>query len=188
MISNMKNQFKKLSTFNFQFSTPRGFTLVETLLAVTIIAVLGTILLSNFNPLEQIKKSNDAKRKASLNQLQRALESYYSDYGKYPASSPDYKLYINATTLNWGSRWSPYMDTLPADPMASRTYIYYSPLSSNGQTYYLYANLELGFKDPQACLKGNACSSVTSGAAGFPTATACGGTCSFGLSSPNVSP
>jgi hypothetical protein len=80
------------------------------------------------------------------------------------------------------------MGKLPMDPIAQNTYVYYSPATSNGQTYYLYANLETGGLNPQACNKGLACLSLLAGTAGFPTANACGGVCNYGVSSANVSP
>lgn len=163
----------------------RGFTLVELVLIIAVLGILAVGAIAAINPIEQIRKSNDAKRKTELAQLQRALDIYYQDAGRYPASSADYKLFINGSTINWGNAWTPYISKLPADP-SGKLYIYYSPPSSNGQTYYLYANLERGAKDLQACNKGNACSSLST--AGFPAQNACGGVCNYGVSSANVSP
>lgn len=165
-----------------------GFTLIEILIVIAILGIIGTVMIGLLNPIDQIRKSNDAKRKVALEQIQRALELYYQDRGQYPPSSSNFKIFVNPTTYNWGSAWTPYINVLPADPNPTKTFIYYSPAASNGQTYYLYANLERGAKDPQACNGGSACTSITSGGAGAPTATACGATCNYGISSPNVSP
>lgn len=182
----MKKYFSSLTS---DFSIQKGFTLVEMLIVLGIVGVVATMLIVGINPLDQIRKSSDADRKSDIAQLQKALELYYQDNGSYPASSADYKLYINSTTLAWGtSSWLPYMSKLPKDPSPSRSYQYYVPASSNGQTYYIYASLERGSKDPQACNAGNACVSITAGVAGFPPAAACGATCNYGVSSPNVSP
>ena len=166
----------------------RGFTLVEMLVVIALVGVIAAALIFGLNPLAQIQKSNDAHRKSDLASMQRALELYYQDNGNYPASSADFKLYINASTKNWGDQWTPYMSTLPKDPIPTNTYMYYSPASGNGQTYYIYANLQRGKLDPGACNKGDACTSLTQGVPGFPTGNACGGTCNYGVSSPNVSP
>lgn len=165
-----------------------GFTLVEMLVVIALVGVIAAAAIMGINPLAQIQKSNDAHRKSDLASLQRALELYYQDNGSYPASSADFKLFINATTINWGGAWSPYMSILPRDPLPSDTYVYYSPSTGNGQTYYIYATLQRGTQDKQACNSGNACTTLTQGVSGFPTATACGGTCNYGVSSPNVSP
>ncbi|OIP57354.1 MAG: hypothetical protein AUK12_04050 [Candidatus Levybacteria bacterium CG2_30_37_29] len=137
----------------------------------------------------QFEKAQDVKRKSDLAQIARALEVYYQDNGKYPASN-SYKINITIngvlTALDWGSnQFSPYMDILPKDPSKSRTYVYYSP--SGNQTYYLYASLERGIKDTQAC-SGGICASLSTN--GIPTET-CGGAssiCNYGISSPNTSP
>jgi len=184
---------KKFSIFNSHFSLPSGFTLIEILIAVAIVGILASATLAAINPLEQIKKSNDARRKADLTEIQKALDMYYQDQGRYPASSGDYKISVNNQIIEWGSKWAagngqPYMVKVPADPVGGKSYIYFSPPGSNGQTYYLYANLERGDKDPQACNNGNACSSFSTGGQGFPPGTACSPVCNFGVSSTNVSP
>ena len=167
-----------------------GFTLIEMILVVALLSAFAITLLTVLNPLAQFQKSNDARRKSDLYQIQRALETYYQDYGQYPPSVVSNNIYYikNVNTngpILWGKSWQPYMNILPQDPSSSKSYVYYSPPSSNGQTYYLYASLDRGGKDLQACNSGNACSSLSTN--GIP-ATACGDTCNFGLSSPNVSP
>jgi len=165
----------------------KGFTLIEMIVVIAVLGILAVVALASINPFAQLQKSNDAKRKTDLESLQHALEIYYQDNNKYPVSSANFQIMSGSTTVTWGSAWQPYMATLPKDPILANTYVYYSPPSSNGQTYYLYANLQRGMYDPQACNKGNACTTIGS-AAGFPAVTACGGTCNYGVSSSNVAP
>lgn len=165
----------------------KGFTLIELLVVIGILGILAAAMLAIINPLAQLQKSNDAHRKTDLESMQRALELYYQDNGSYPTSSGSYTLYINNVAILWGSSWKPYINTLPKDPVASNTYVYYSPAASGGQTYYLYANLQRSSSDAQACNSGNACKTILGGG-GFPGANACGGVCNYGVSSPNVSP
>ncbi|HVA96274.1 MAG TPA: type II secretion system protein GspG [Candidatus Acidoferrales bacterium] len=165
----------------------RGFTLIELLVVLGILGILAAALLATINPVAQLEKSNDARRKADLESIQHALELYYQDTGGYPASSGSFQIFVNGSSVNWGSSWSPYITTLPKDPLATNKYVYYSPAGNAGQSYYLYANLQRGKNDPNVCNNGNACQSL-SGGGGFPGAAACGGTCNYGVSSPNVSP
>jgi general secretion pathway protein G len=163
-----------------------GFTLIELLVAIGVLGVLAAAVMAIFNPIEQIKKSSDAKRKSEIAQLQRALDIYYQDAGRYPASSANYRILVNTTTFDWGTAWQPYISKIPKDPSANNLYVYYSPPTSNGQTYYIYANLERGSKDPQVCNAGSACTSLSG--AGFPPSTSCGAVCNYGVSSSNVTP
>jgi len=178
---------RKFSIFHFPFATKNGFTLIELLVVIAILGMLVVATFAIINPFEQVKKSDDAKRKSDFVQIKNALELYYQDHGgQYPKSSTNYQIIntvgINNTTLLWGSPWPPYMNMLPRDPLPTNSYVYYSP---NGQTYYLYASLERGRSDSQSCNKGNACASLSQN--GIP-ANACGGICNYGISSPNVTP
>lgn len=157
----------------------KGFTLIELLVVIAILGLLISVLLTTINPIAQFQKSNDARRKTDLETLQRALELYYQDNNAYPSSTSNE---ING--LSWGSAWAPYINKLPQDPVTGKNYVYFS----TGQAYYLYTNLERGSKDPQSCNNGNACSGFSRAIVGFPQNTACGGTCNYGISSPNVSP
>lgn len=181
-MSNIKNILKH-ATFS------KGFTLIELLVVIAILGIVAAVLLTDINPVAQLQKSSDAHRKTDLESLQRALELYYQDNGSYPVSTNNL-ITINGTQLNWGSAWNsaaagqPYMNSLPKDPSSpTYKYVYYSP--AGGQSYYLYAHLQRT-NDPQACNSGNAC--TTLGGAGFPAANACGATCNYGVSSPNVTP
>ena len=156
---------------NFQ----KGFTLIELIVVIGIISILAAGVLTTLNPVTQFQKADDARRKSDLSQIQKALETYYQDAGSYPPSNSSYQL-----PVPWGQSWQPYMNVLPGDPSSANKYIYFSPVG--GQAYYLYASLGRGGSDPQACFSnGSSCSNV-------PVGASCGGTCNFGLSSPNVSP
>ena len=146
---------------------------------------MATGLIIAVNPVAQIQKALDAKRKSDLSQIQKALETYYQDIGEYPPSTSDNKIRgLDNNAVAWGSSWQPYMSILPKDPSSSKNYVYFNS-STGGQTYYIYASLDRGGNDPQACFpSGNSCSSAVTNN----VTTACGGNCNYGASSPNVSP
>lgn len=173
--------------FKYKFKNRAGFTLVELLVVMAVMEVMVGGLFLILNPGAQMGKARDAKRKAELVDLQKALEVYYQDYGRYPASiAGTYRI----TGVNWGGAWGTYMERVPVDPTSpTRKYVYYTPNTghcANYQCYYLYANLETN-NDPQLCFPatGAPCNS----AAGF--ADKCGDTshqCNYGVSSSNATP
>ena len=110
----------------------KGFTLIELLVVIGILGILSVVLLVTINPVAQIQKANDARRKSDLEAIQHALELYYQDAGSYPPSSSSYTIEYNNVSVNWGSSWQPYIATLPKDPVSTNQYVYYSPPTSNG--------------------------------------------------------
>ncbi|MEK7635992.1 MAG: FISUMP domain-containing protein [Patescibacteria group bacterium] len=59
----------------------KGFTLLELLIVIGILAVLATTVTIVLNPVELLRQSRDAKRIAELNTLDKALELYSFDGG-----------------------------------------------------------------------------------------------------------
>ena len=169
-----------------------GFTIVELLVVIGVLGIITLSLLATLDPVGQLQKGWDTQRKSDLAQIQKALEVYYQDNGRYPAHSVqaglDYRVVrADNSTSDWGTQWTPYIAKLPKDPsLSGKRYIYFA--TSTGQAYYLYANLDRGAKDLQACNGGNSCVSITSNA--IPAAS-CGSLtqlCNYGVSSSNVSP
>lgn len=68
----------------FSHQLKKGFTLVELMVVITIIALLSAILFVNFNDARML--SRDKARMTSLKELQLAIELYKAQYGNYPAA------------------------------------------------------------------------------------------------------
>jgi len=175
---------------NFFLKSNLGFTLIEMIVVIGVLAILAVAGMVALNPMAQFQKANDSKRKADLSQIQKALETYYQDNGSYPlpsTSTPFYRITVvgptGLVTIDWGKQWQPYMNLLPKDPSASKNYVYYS----TGQSYIIYASLDRGSFDPQSCqgMVNGECQSIQ---ANVGAVNSCGGPCNFGVSSPNVSP
>ncbi len=166
-----------------------GFTLIELITVVGVISILSIIGITALDPMTQFQKSQDARKKSDLSQIQKVLESYYEDNDRYPQTIAEGTAYYIAddegAAVYWGSSWQPYMNVLPKSPDAT-VYVYYVDESMGGQAYYLYASLSRGGKDPQACNEdGSPCQSASD----FGISTACGGDgCNYAVSSPNVNP
>ncbi len=137
---------------NHQLSTiknKRGFTLIELLVTISIIAIISTVLLANFNAARE--RGRDAQRKADLRSIQTALRLYYNDYGGYPNSGTDSNLgkirgctsgaapFICEYGYQWAIDGKTLMSTLPKDPLPSQSYQY---TQTDADTYTLQACLE----------------------------------------------
>lgn len=128
----------------------RGFTLIELMVTIVIMGALITGGLGAFTS-SQVK-SRDGRRKGDIRQVAVALETYYSDKGRYPADDGLGNLMGCAASgvqkCTWGSEFSNtttipstiYMIALPKDPAASQYYYYLSV--NNGKSYRLYARIE----------------------------------------------
>ncbi len=70
----MKNRIKK----------SMGFTLVELLIVIALIAILSVAVLATINPIEQSNKARDAKFKNDAAEVLNAYERYYASQNNYP--------------------------------------------------------------------------------------------------------
>ncbi len=112
-----------------------GFTIVELLVVIVVIAILVALTLPNLFGLQ--KRARDDTRKNDLKNIQAQLETYFNDNTHYPSQ---------LSTLV-----PDYLSSVPADPK-SGAYTYTpapSGCTNNCSSYALAATLE-NDKDPQA--------------------------------------
>ena len=125
----------------------KGFTLVELLVVISIIAILSVIGMTVFSGVQ--KNARDARRKGDLHAIALALEQYKVNNGSYPlrceggwANSTMGNLWLPELTSNY------LQQPQPVDPIniyvggdRNRTFIYvYYSCDSNG--FVLGAHLE----------------------------------------------
>lgn len=120
-----------------------GFTLIEVLVAVTIIAVLVSIGVVSYGSVN--KRSRDAKRKGDVEQLRSALEMYRSDNGYYPNAGSG--SWTDASSLST-TLVSMYLPGVPADPKSTQTYRYQATNFSSGNYYGYCMSALLESEDP----------------------------------------
>ncbi|MCH7730472.1 prepilin-type N-terminal cleavage/methylation domain-containing protein [Patescibacteria group bacterium] len=173
------------------FSRKAGFTLIELILVMVIIAILTTFITGGIGS-SQIK-GRDAQRKSDLKQLASALELFYQDFGQYP---PENNGVISAcpysagtgsgTDCSWGTgRFtddsSLYLKRVPADPDAGKYYRYRLVPGSNSQKFQLFARLEN--PNDKGCIDVGAGPNCTN-----PVAYICGAMaiCNFSITSSNT--
>ncbi|MGI6278512.1 MAG: type II secretion system protein [Patescibacteria group bacterium] len=89
-----------------------AFTLIEVLVATTIIAVLTAIGVVSYASAS--RNSRDAKRLSDVEQIRAALEMYRADVGNYPGSID---LISGSGELSSGT--NVYMSPIPTDPKPS---------------------------------------------------------------------
>jgi len=76
-----------------KISKNKGFTLLEILLVVGIIAILAGIVIIALNPSKQLKTVRDMQRKQAIGEINKALIQYFIANGRYP----DMELAISTT-------------------------------------------------------------------------------------------
>ncbi len=107
-----------------------GFTLIELIVVVSIISYLGTIFLFQASAVRA--KARDAKRAATINQLQTAIYLYYEDNGYFPG-------FIDKSDLG------PYLPGIPTsgytDPLTGLRYNY--GVNGNGSDYYTITKFQI---------------------------------------------
>lgn len=131
-------------------SQPKGFTITELLLVVTILVILGLVVLVGLNPMTQLLKGYDTRRRADIEKIRIALEAYYSDHDCYPLFPQ--KDSLNRPTYECGSSFlSPYLNSMPCDPNDQKPYtVYLSPENAVcPQQYAVYAQI-YSFFDKEA--------------------------------------
>ena len=90
-----------------------GFTLVEILITMTILAILAVMMVGVFNAIGMTNKGRDARRKKDLNRIKIAFEEYFNDKGYYPRNIDTWNIKANC---NSSSVFAPYLVPWPCDP------------------------------------------------------------------------
>lgn len=92
----------------------QGFTLVEMLVVVAIVAILAMAGFTVFGPV--MKNNRDRQRLQDLNSIKQALELYRTDTHYYPATLP--------TSLTSPDGRKTYLKTTPKDPLSGSNWQY----------------------------------------------------------------
>ena len=87
---------------NLRSRCTRGFTLIELLIVIALISILATMGLVQYK--NSMQSSREAVLHTDLFRMRDAIDQYYADKGKYPAS-------LDALVSDG------YMRKIPEDPM-----------------------------------------------------------------------
>lgn len=113
----MKNKLKK------------GFSLMELIVAISIIAVLSGVSIFALN--ESRASGRDAKRKGDLSYIAQGIELYKADCNFYPNSLPAPNSALTGVAPCSPTTSNRYIEAMPDDPDTNLNYIY-APTTSGG--------------------------------------------------------
>lgn len=111
--------------------TKKGFTLIELMVVITIIAILASIGFVSYQIV--LKNTRDAKRQTDLRVIQTGLEQYFADQLYYPEEDADTTCTNGLLTFNTSTQCAlkdsgatkTYINSVPINPTTSSTTLQY---------------------------------------------------------------
>lgn len=144
----------KLKGFTRQSLFPKnlgGFTVIELLLVIAIIGLIASIIVVATSGAKA--QARDAKRKAEVDAIRKAIEFYYIDHDQYPKKTEWAKLEEDPT-LDTGEKFSiavkEWLSTIPKDPLYGQTketgelYSYQYKTNDDATEYKIHVETESG--------------------------------------------
>jgi general secretion pathway protein G len=126
--------FYKIKILFEKLKSNAGFTLIEIMITITIMAILGIVVIPRLLEIPQKARMTAAKQQIQL--LDLALTQYESDNGNFPSTSQGLEALVKKpdgepTPANYNERG--YMQKLPMDPWG-KPYVYTCP-GTHGNDY-----------------------------------------------------
>src|SRR6186997_837763 len=97
-----------------RLKTSFGFTLIELMVVMTVIAILATMVLYGLGKAQAAAR--DAKRQQSMTGIQAALERYYGDCQAYPNTTYAGLFAAGSAACSTSLVQGGYLTAQPADP------------------------------------------------------------------------
>lgn len=129
-----------------------GFTIVELLIVIVVIAILAAITIVAYNGIQA--RARDAQRQTDIATIKKALELYYVANNRYPAGSgstsinSSWSTTADASWANLQTALQSYISPLPKDPISKQTGAGSFPWNDAGgydYSYYGFGSTECGY-------------------------------------------
>ncbi len=131
----------------------KGFTIIELLVVVAIIAILATIGFVSYEKVQS--RSRDAERISNFDSVKTALGLYYEDYNHYPVTSNSElnEAAYRSECKAWGAKFADevipglvpeYLPSLPRDPLMTSEIDQTDYATSLDEDLYCYIYLSNG--------------------------------------------
>lgn len=137
-----------------KFLNKKGFTLIEVLLVVVIIAILAAIVIVAINPARQIAQANNTQREANIKTIIDAVHQYAIDNrGTIPAAITATATVVGsgATQIDICALLVPtYVSEMPFDPTATGAGYTSCTTYDTGYTIAVDANSRVTVAAPSA--------------------------------------
>lgn len=113
-----------------------GFTLIEILVVIVVIAILATLVAPNI--FQHVGAAKSATAKSQIEMLGAALDAYRLDNGRYPSTEQGLNALWEKPTIDPPANWrAPYLrKPVPVDPWG-RPYVFLFPGQVNTEGYDL---------------------------------------------------
>lgn len=115
-----------------------GFTLIELMIAITILAILSVVVVPNF--MKYLESARKSSAQTTLRSLKQAVTMYYAQVGQYPQTLKD--LVRRPSNEKAAKKWQSggYLEKkeIPEDPWGNR-YKYSVAKPGSDQAYELYS-------------------------------------------------
>ncbi|MEA3244993.1 MAG: type II secretion system major pseudopilin GspG [Gemmatimonadota bacterium] len=116
----------------------RGFTLIEILVVIVVIAILATLVAPNV--FQHVGTAKSTTAKSQIEMIASALDAYRLDTGAYPTTAQGLQALQEIPSIDPPTNWrGPYLrKAVPLDPWG-RAYLYLSPGEVNPTGFDLFS-------------------------------------------------
>jgi len=117
----------------------RGFTIIELLVVVAVIAVLSSVIMVALSNAKE--KSRDARRASDMREIQNALNLYFTDNNRFPVVTTAVDI-TGSDAFSTALEVAGVISDTPTDPVNAENLVYSYVSSSNGANYTISFCLE----------------------------------------------